>query len=228
MQQTEERRVGTPGIYDENTQMSSVVSAPQRGPWGDSSYRGNCDGTLIKDLVLRYGARAVADPMMGSGTCRDVVLGLNRSAERRISFWGSDLTEGFDLRRDELPGEFDFVWLHPPYWNMVRYSNDPRDLSSYANYYDFRLALEHCLVNCYRSLRPGGRLAVLVGDLRRNGSYTPIVRDVMNLEGKLGQIRSVIIKTQHNCLSNGKRYSGLEDPRIAHEYCVVFKTDQTR
>jgi hypothetical protein len=161
--------------------------------------------------------------MFGSGTSRDVVAGLNRTGKHQITFWGSDLKEGFDLAIDKLPGTFDFVWLHPPYFNMIRYSDDPRDLSTFADYYDFRLALEQCLVNCCRSIAAGGRLAVLVGDLRKNGKYTPIVRDVMNLEGKLGQIRSVIIKTQHNCVSDSRQYSRLEAPRIAHEYCVVFK-----
>ena len=106
---------------------------------------------------------------------------------------------------------------------MIRYSDDPRDLSNCIDYYDYRLALEQCLLNCVRSLASGGRLAVLVGDMRRDGRYKSIVRDVLNMEGKLGQLRAVIIKTQHNCQSDGKRYAHLEDPRIAHEYCVVFK-----
>ena len=64
---------------------------------------------------------------------------------------------------------------------------------------------------------------MLVGDHRKKGIYRPIVRDVLNLEGKLGQVRAVIIKTQHNCMSDSTHYSELEDPRIAHEYCVIFK-----
>jgi len=33
---------------------------------------------VVEDLILRYGARRVADPMQGSGTIRDVVEGLNK------------------------------------------------------------------------------------------------------------------------------------------------------
>jgi len=38
-----------------------------------------------------------------------------------------------------------------------------------------------------------------------------------------GEIRSVIVKVQHNCTSDRKQYGKLEDPPIRHEYCVVFK-----
>jgi hypothetical protein len=43
------------------------------------------------------------------------------------------------------------------------------------------------------------------------------------MEGELGQLRSVIIKAQHNCSSNAKTYRRMEDVPIQHEYCVVFK-----
>ena len=78
-------------VYAEEEGMTSVVSYPQRCPlWGDSRYRGNCDGRLFKNLVLRYGARRVADPMVGSGTTRDVVAGLNRykRCRHRLLGWG--------------------------------------------------------------------------------------------------------------------------------------------
>ena len=64
-------------VYAEDEDMTSVVSYPNRcSLWGDSRYRGNCDGRLFKNLVLRYHARKVADPMAGSGTTRDVIEGI--------------------------------------------------------------------------------------------------------------------------------------------------------
>ncbi|MFC1791989.1 hypothetical protein ACFL3Q_00195 [Planctomycetota bacterium] len=38
-----------------------------------------------------------------------------------------------------------------------------------------------------------------------------------------GEIRSIIIKVQHNCTSDRKRYGKMEDVPIKHEYCVIFK-----
>ena len=81
-----------------------------------------------------------------------------------------------------------------------------------------------CLKRCYDALVPGGRLAVLVGDVRGQGQYTPIIRDVLNCP--YGQVRAIIIKVQHNSMSDGRNYGRPEDPPIKHEYCVVFKKPQ--
>ena len=211
--------------YSEDLNMTSIVSYPDRcSLWGKARFRGNCDGRLFKNLVLRYGAKRVCDPMMGSGTTRDVIDGLNQTSRHDIDFWGSDLGHGFDLQTDPLPGPFDFIWLHPPYWNIIRYSDDDsRDLSSCDSFDEFTRSLKHCLTRCHEALHPAGRLAVLVGDVRRRGRYFPIVRDVLAMEGRIGQLRSVIIKAQHNCFSDSKTYSRMEDVPIKHEYCVVFK-----
>lgn len=219
-----EQPTGNHAIYQTLEPMTSVVSYPTRYPsWGDARYRGNCDGRLFLSLLQRYQPRRVADPMVGSGTTRDVVNGLNRHASAGIEFWGGDLRQGFNLWMHDLPGTFDFVWIHPPYWNIIRYSNNGGDLSNIDDYNHFRQALRVCLHRCYAALAPGGRLAVLVGDVRKRGRYVPIVRDVLNWEGELGQLRAVIIKAQHNCRSDGVNYARMEDPRIQHEYCVLFK-----
>ncbi len=215
---TTEERILPPGT------LSSLVSYPKRCHlWGDSRYRGNCDGTLFRDLVLQYGPRRVGDPMLGSGTTRDVVAWLNQTHGTRIAFWGGDLRTGFNLQSDSPPGHFDFIWIHPPYWNIIRYSEDAGDLSNIPEYDAFISNLQVCLRRCHDALTLGGRLAVLVGDVRRKGMYYPIVRDVLNMDGEIGALRSVIIKAQHNCQSDGKVYARMEDPPIKHEYCVVFK-----
>jgi len=203
----------------------SVVSYPDRCRlWGDGRFRGNCDGRLFLNLVRLYRPRSVADPMLGSGTTRDVIDWLNRTSPDSppIAFWGSDLHAGFDVEHDDLPGQFDLVWLHPPYWNIIRYSDDPRDLSAEPDYSTFVRRLERSLARCAAALTPGGRLAVLVGDVRRQGLYYPIIRDVLNMEPRLGQLRSILIKVQHHCTSDVRRYR-LEDAPIRHENCLVFK-----
>jgi hypothetical protein len=224
MTTTKTPRLDLAPVYREDTTMTSLVSFPERCTlWGDARYRGNCDGRLFKNLILRYQATRVADPMMGSGTTRDVIAGLNRFLPAPIYYWGGDLREGFDLTTTDLPEKFDFVWVHPPYWNIIRYTGQASDLSTPDSYEEYRRLLAVCLRRCAAALVPGGRLAVLVGDVRRKGRYTPIVRDLLRLEPYLGELRSIIIKAQHNCRSDGVDYSTMEDVPIQHEYCVVFK-----
>jgi hypothetical protein len=208
-------------LYAEDEGMTSVVSYPNRGPWGSAGYRGNCSGHLFKNLVLRYKAKRVVDPMLGSGTTRDVVYGLNRFKRAGIEYWGGDLRDGFDLVAQPIPVKADFAWIHPPYWHIVRYNSGDNDLSNCEKYEEFRRLLLVCLKRCYDALVEGGRMAVLIGDVRRKGEYTPIVRDVLNFPQ--GEVRSVIIKVQHNCRSDRKAYGKLEDVPIRHEYCVVFQ-----
>lgn len=74
-------------VYAEDEDMTSVVSYQRRCPlWGDSRFRGNCDGRLVKDLILRGRATSVADPMAGSGTTKDVVAGLNKYKKKGIRY----------------------------------------------------------------------------------------------------------------------------------------------
>ncbi len=227
MKTTTVRRSLAERMREFSDNMTSLVSYPTRwNQCGDARYRGNCDGRLFLGLVLRYRPGSVGDPMMGSGTTRDVVDWLNRKSGASIRYWGDDLHGGFNLLKQDLPDRFDLVWVHPPYWDIIRYGEHPDDLSNTADYAAFREALRVCLRRCMAALNPGGRLAVLVGDVRRRGSYIPIVRDVLNLEGELGQLRSVIIKAQHNCRSDRVQYAPLEDVPIQHEYCVVFKRNQ--
>jgi hypothetical protein len=193
-------------IYEEEEGMTSVVSYPIHcSAWGDHRFRGNCDGRLPKNLILRYNAHAVCDPMEGSGTVRDVVEGLNRYKNKDIHYWFGDLRKGFDLSQQDIPGKHDFVWLHPPYWNIIRYDSGANDLSNCPDYGAFRELLMACLHRCYEALLPGGRLAVLIGDVRRHGTYTAIIKDILNFPE--GEICSIIIKVQHNCVIDRKALS---------------------
>gem|GEM_PF-5336457 len=53
-------------------ELTSIQSSVYRGPYGNSRYRGNCDGYIIRNLLRYFRPRTVLDPMCGSGTCRDV------------------------------------------------------------------------------------------------------------------------------------------------------------
>ena len=213
------------GLYEENEDMCSVVSYPNRGPWGDSGYRGNCSGHLVKDLILRFKWQSLFDPSEGGGTVRDVVSGINQYLKRGIEYEGRDLRQGWNLLTSELPQkQYDLVWYHPPYWDIIRYTEHPHDLSNARTLDEFEAMLNLCVERLSQVVKRGGILAVLIGDKRKCGQYYALFRTLL-MNDKIGQLKAIIIKIQHNCRSDQINYK-CRNPfliPIKHEYCFVFQ-----
>jgi hypothetical protein len=213
------------GLYEENKQLCSVVSYPSRGPWGDSTYRGNCSGHLVKDFIFRFGCKSVFDPAEGSGTVRDVVDGINQYLRKTIDYESRDLKEGWDILSWPLPEkQFDLVWYHPPYWDIIHYSKKPSDFSNCKTLKDYEFKLNKSVQRAFESVKPGGILAILIGDKRKDGNYYALFRTLL-LNNKIGQLKAIIIKIQHHCRSDLRIYR-TKNPfliPIKHEYCLVFQ-----
>lgn len=213
------------GLYEEDQALCSVVSYPDRGPWGNAAYRGNCSGYLVKDLILRFNCKSVFDPAEGGGTVRDVVAGINKCLQKDIEYEGRDLKGGWDILTGELPEkQFDLVFYHPPYWDIVRYSDNPNDLSNSPTLEDFEHKLSRSVQRLFQTVKPGGIMAVLIGDKRKDGRYYPLFRSLLTNDS-IGQPKAIIIKLQHNCRSDSIRYQA-RSPfliPIRHEYCLIYQ-----
>ncbi|PKN61716.1 MAG: hypothetical protein CVU57_28285 [Deltaproteobacteria bacterium HGW-Deltaproteobacteria-15] len=213
------------GPYEENRELCSVVSYPDRGPWGDGSYRGNCSGYLVKVLILRFNCQSVFDPTEGGGTVKDVVAGINHFPRKDIDYEGRDLRLGWDILTGRLPErQFDLVWYHPPYWDIVTYSDDPNDLSNCRSLEEFELKLNRSVERLFQSVKPGGVMAVLIGDKRKDGRYYSLFRSLLSNPNS-GELKALIIKLQHKCRSDSVGYHS-RNPfliPIKHEYCLVFR-----
>lgn len=207
--------------------LTSIHGTPGRGDYGDANYRGNCSGLLIRDLCLYYKPRRVLDPMTGSGTCRDVCNELG------IACTSLDLRAGIDASSanafQEL-GKFDFVWLHPPYWKMVHWSNDPRCLANAPTLGDFLQRLRSVIRNCASVLEPGGVLAVLMGDYRDRGNYLALPFRTMNIAAAEGLELAApeIIRFSHGTTSaRQSEYAFSFIPRL-HDVCLVLRQKPKR
>lgn len=213
------------GVYEENKELCSVVSYPDRGPWGDPMYRGNCSGWLIKDLILRFKCRSVFDPAEGGGTIKDVVTGINQFLRREIYYKGKDLNHGWDVLTSSLPKrQFDLVWYHPPYWDIIRYTEDSNDLSNCKTLQDFEDKLNKSTERLFKTVKPRGILAILIGDKRREGNYYALLRTLL-INQNIGKLKAIIVKIQHHCTSDKTFYSS-SNPfliPIKHEYCLIFQ-----
>src|SRR5262249_32757472 len=141
--------------------LTSLYHFHRAGEYGDRGYPGNCGGNLIRDLLLYFKpAGLVFDPMTGSGTCADVC----RELALPCVSW--------DIRRVMHAGDasvfsaetFEFIWAPPPYWRQKLYADDSRDLSRSPTLEHFLRRYGQFIRNCAVALKPGGRLAILMGD----------------------------------------------------------------
>lgn len=201
--------------------LTSLHADPDRGEgYGDAKYRGNCSGNLIRDVLEFFQPQSVLDPMAGSGTCRDVCRSLN------IPGISLDLKSGFDATDSagylELP-EVEFVWLHPPYWRMIRYSEHPRCLSNAEHIEVFEAQIQQVIRNCAAVLAPAGKLAILIGDYKEQGKYQLLPFRVLNLAIQEGfwPVCPEIVRFSHGATSSRKVYQQAFIPRL-HDLCFVL------
>jgi len=212
--------------------LSSVLSFPGRGDWGSSKYRGNTSGHVVKALLEFFRPKDLfVDPAEGSGTSREV------AGELGVPYMGFDLHSGFNLLRDplveQLPRQADYVFFHPPYHNIVKYSGKvwgaaphPDDLSRCGSVHDFISKMQLALVNIYDAVKKGGAYSVMIGDVKsRSQGYLSFQSDIVQIAP--GKLDGILVKVQHNASSSYKKYpfqTKLFIP-IAHEYILNFKKE---
>jgi predicted DNA-binding protein (UPF0251 family) len=199
--------------------VTSLLRYPDRGPWGKSSYFGNCTGYLPVDLIDYFKPDSVFDPMEGSGTTREVC------ADLKVDYEGRDLKTGFDLLSSPLPDrKFDLVFWHPPYWPGFRYSDHPNDFSNSEGPVDYTERMREGFTRLREILTPHGHLVILIGDGRKNGVFYPIHADIIGWD--LLPLEAILIKEgDHERRARHFKYGPTLFIPTLHEYVVVFKKE---
>lgn len=197
--------------------LTSLLRYPDRGPWGQSGYLGNCPGFLIVDLLDYLKPRSVFDPMEGSGTTSEVC------ADFRIDYEGRDLRSGFDVLSSNLPDRcFDLIFWHPPYWPGFRYSDHPNDLSRATTMAGYLDRLRTGLIRLQTLLTPEGHLVLLIGDGRKNGVFYPIHAEV--IQWRVLPLEAILIKEgDHARRARHFRYGPTRFIPTLHEFVLIFK-----
>ena len=213
----------------------TVISFPERGPWGNSSYRGNCSGYVYAWLMDVYHVNYLAEMYAGGGTGYDVCKDMS------VKYAGADLNPNpvrpgihvCNALTDEIPEEFseaDFIFQHMPYPEIgIKYAGGmypdnsgklktqdigqmPFDMGMMAN--------NKVTMKLYSAMHPGAKMAILCGNVRRKGKYN----DMMLNLALPGEVIQNIIKMQHNCYTTeGKQYARKNFVPIVHENLVVLK-----
>lgn len=206
---------------------SSILSFPERGPWGKSSWRGNCSGHVYKEIFEHLKPKSFVDPMVGSGTSVEV------ANEMGIESYGFDLHQGFNAITDSIVNkvgkEVDLVISHPPYGSMILYSSEvwgntphPGDLSHCIDDEDFHQKMQLVLMNQREATKPGHFYGTIIGDLRSNGKYVSYQAECI-ARMPSDELAAVLIKDQHNTKSSFKSYMKMKLPFITHEYILLWK-----
>ena len=232
-------------------EQSSIWSFPHRGAWAthDAKWRGNWSPYIPRNILLRYSKEGdlVLDQFVGGGTTlveakllnRNIIgVDVNDIALDRCKYKTDFEHEGAngkvyickgDARNLDFISEssIDLICTHPPYADIIKYSEDIEGDLSHLKVQDFLVEMKMVAAESYRVLKKDKFCAILMGDTRQKGNIVPMSFDVMKIFQDVGfQLKELIIKEQHNCKtteywkSKSVQYNFL---LIAHEYLFVFK-----
>lgn len=226
---------------------TTIWSFPDRGNWATHSgqYRGNWSPYVPRNLILRYSNPGdwVLDQFVGSGTTlvEAKLLGRNaigidiNPAALNLSKHNIDFDYDTEVKTYLRKGDardlnflkdesIQLICTHPPYADIIRYSdNIPQDMSQ-LDYDNFIAGMENVAKESFRVLRKNSICAYMIGDIRQKGLVKPLGMDSLQIFLKAGfLLKEIIIKEQHNCRSSeywagrGKAFL-----MLAHEYIFVL------
>jgi DNA modification methylase len=226
----------------------------------DGFYHGNFIPQIPRQLISRYTKKGdiVLDPFLGSGTTafeceilgRDLVgidiqndilknVYSKLDEKNKVKFVlitgdsGSSKTlEEIKVKLSERKKDFvQFVILHPPYADIIKFSDKKEDLSNAKSLKEFLYKFFLVLKNSIEVLEKERYLTIVIGDKYSNGQWIPLGFYCMNEAQKLGlTLKSIIIKNiAGNRAKQNKegiwRYRALSSDYyiFKHEYIFVFK-----
>jgi len=152
-------------------------------------YPGRTPHEIITSLLYYYTNEGdtVLDPMAGGGTTIDVCKTMNR------------LYRAFDIKpvRDDIEqndiltgiphnSSYDFVFLDPPYFNLMKEYPD-NDFT--RNYESFLHAMRTSLINIEAVLKPKGKIAILLKPMNQTmlgGDWFDLTIDTAEIAKELG------------------------------------------
>ena len=195
-------------------------------------YWGNFVPQIPRQFILRFTRKNdwVFDPFAGSGTTLFEAAALGRNsigmdlnpettakAKDALStlqdnhgvmsmmIHGDSLRDDFkqilkDLKAPPPP----LIMLHPPYFDIIRFSKDERDLSNSPNLEVFLQRIYSVGKKCYDILSENGHLVMVIGDKYASGSWIPVGFYSMQKLMETGfTLKSIIVKNFEG--TRGKR-----------------------
>lgn len=232
-----------------NLETTSVWRFPNRGSWAnhEGSYRGNWSPYVPRNLILKYSDKGdlVLDQFVGGGTTaiesallkREFIgVDINQKAINLTKKYISELNATNeskiylgDAKQLDFIGSstIDLICCHPPYSNIIKYSDDLKEDISRLDIDDFYISMKAVARESFRVLKNGKIMAFLVADIRRKGIIVPLAFRTLDIFLSAGfQLKEIVIKEQHNCKSTSYWENKAKEMNfllIAHEYLFILK-----
>ena len=205
---------------------------------GNKDFHGNCSPQVVEQCIWRLTEEndLVLDPMAGSGTSMDVCRKFNRKC---IGYDIKPPTDRNDIVQNDsrkIPldkNSVDMVFIHPPYWNLATYTEAEEklpDLSRAKTPEEFLKMLKPVFEECFRVLKKGKFMCVLLGDLIREGKFVPLTRKAANLAEEIGFLDyGYALKLAHGEVSRKKSGVIVAEPvytdnlKISHDLVMFFR-----
>lgn len=224
-----------------------------------ADYWGNFVPQIPNQLMRRYTRRGdwVLDPFAGSGTTliegqrlgrntlgvelqpqrveqvRALVAGEpNRHAVASHVAQGDSTAVDFQaLLAAQGAASAQLALLHPPYHDIIRFSDDPRDLSNAASLDAFLDLLGRVVANVAAALDRGRYLALVIGDKYARGEWVPLGFKAMQMVQEHGfALKSIVVKDINGTAGKRSqkelwRYRALVGGFYVfrHEYVFLFR-----
>lgn len=246
---------------DSKVWTDSLWIIPERDKSGkhDGFYHGNFVPQIPHQLILRYTKKndVVLDPFLGSGTSAYEAESLGRnfigidiqesliehvknkldSKKNFLELLMGDSGDGKtflkvkDILKNNKCKNVQLAILHPPYADIIKFSDKKADLSNATSLKEFLEKFSGILRNTLTVLAEDGYLAIVIGDKYANGQWISLGFYCMHEAQKIGlTLKSVIIKNMGgNRAKQNKegiwRYRALSSDYyiFKHEYIFIFK-----
>jgi DNA modification methylase len=224
-----------------------------------ADYWGNFVPQIPNQFLRRYTKKGdwVLDPFVGSGTtlieCRRLgrnglgielnkqVVDSAKSNVRKeknpykvkikiINDDSSSINYKEQLRKNRIKS-VQFILMHPPYWDIIKFSNKKNDLSNAESVDDFLKMFDKVAEKTFTILDKGRYCAVVIGDKYSSGEWMPLGFYVMQeMLNKGYKLKSTIVKNLERTTAKRSqedlwRYRALAGGFyiFKHEYIFLFK-----